>query len=126
MMEPVPPDRILAPTLIWLGTRPRASLERLAERGFRRVQLSAAHESIRPRDLDRSGRRELLALLRRLDVAPGGLDVPVPAERLPEERAVLAHSVPVDPRLSRRSFSAAMAGRSASTRGPYEPVSSSR
>ncbi len=92
MLEPPPPDRMLAPTLIWLGPRPRASLERLADRGFRRVQLSAAQETLRPRDLDRSGRRELLTLLRRLDLAPGGLDVPVSAARLIDpqtaERAV--------------------------------------
>lgn len=81
------PDPRLAPTLGCLGARPRASLEGLSELGFRRVQLSSAQESLRPRELDRSGRRELLSLLRRLDMTAGGLDVWVPPARLRETQS---------------------------------------
>jgi sugar phosphate isomerase/epimerase len=82
MPEHTPPDASLAPTLAWIGLPPRAGLERLAGLGYRRVQLSAAQETLRPRELDRSGRRELASLLRRLDLAPAGLDVPLAAARL--------------------------------------------
>lgn len=48
--------------------------------GFRAVQLNAAQPGIRPRELDRSGRRELAALLRRNDMACAGLDLWIPPE----------------------------------------------
>ena len=48
--------------------------------GFRAVQLNAAQPGIRPRELDRSGRRELAALLRRSDTACAGLDLWIPPE----------------------------------------------
>ena len=57
------------------------------------------------------------------------LQRPVPADPLLAERPVLAHWVPaapVDPLLSRQSFSAAMAGSTPSTRATYEPAPRSR
>ena len=59
-----------------------AALERLAAAGVRRVQLSASQVTLRPRELDRSGRRDLLILLRRLELSAGGLDAWVPTARL--------------------------------------------
>jgi sugar phosphate isomerase/epimerase len=46
--------------------------------GFRAVQLSAAQPGLRPRELDRSGRRELLARLRMLRLPAAGLDLWIP------------------------------------------------
>ena len=68
----------LAPTLAPLGDRPRVALERLAAAGFSRVQLSAAQPGLRPRELDRSARRDLLATLRRLGLGAVGLDLWLP------------------------------------------------
>src|SRR2546426_244768 len=87
-MEQHLPDPRLAPTLACLGPRPRAALERLAAAGFRRVQLSASQETLRPRELDRSGRRDLLILLRRLELSAGGLDAWVPPARLRDPESV--------------------------------------
>jgi hypothetical protein len=42
--------------------------------GFRSVQLSAAQPGLRPRELDRSGRRDLLARLSRLQMPAAGLE----------------------------------------------------
>ena len=39
-----------------------------------RVQLSAAQAGLRPRELDRSARRDLLATLRRRELAVAGID----------------------------------------------------
>src|SRR5262249_50109421 len=41
-------------------------------------QLDAAAPGLRPRELDRSGRRDLAALLRRLELAFSGLDLWIP------------------------------------------------
>jgi sugar phosphate isomerase/epimerase len=65
-----------------LGDQPRAALDRLASMGFRHVQLSAAQPGLRPRDLDRSARRDLLARLRRLAMSASGLDLWIPSSHL--------------------------------------------
>ncbi|MHC4769132.1 MAG: hypothetical protein ACYTEI_10530 [Planctomycetota bacterium] len=70
----------MAPTLAALGDRPRSALDRLSRMGYRSVQLSAAQPGVRPRELDRSGRRDLLALLWRLQMAAAGLDLWIPTE----------------------------------------------
>ncbi|MFG0330159.1 MAG: hypothetical protein ACF8PN_09705 [Phycisphaerales bacterium] len=59
---------------------PRPALKRIAEAGFRFVQLSAALPTMRPRELDRSARRDLLARLRRLELTLSGLDLWIPEE----------------------------------------------
>ncbi|MEO1008315.1 MAG: hypothetical protein AAFX79_07090 [Planctomycetota bacterium] len=48
--------------------------------GFRAVQLDATHPQTRPRDLDRSARRDVAALLRRHEVACSGVDLWIPPE----------------------------------------------
>lgn len=62
--------------------------------GFRAVQLNAAQPGIRPRELDRSGRRDLAAFLRRSDMACAGLDLWIPPEHFKDstraDRAVEA------------------------------------
>ena len=78
----VPADATLAPTLTGLGERPRVVLDRLAEYGFRAVQLSASQPGLRPPELDRSGRRDLAGRLRRLALAAAGLDLWIPRAQL--------------------------------------------
>ncbi len=73
---PLPP---LAPTLEALPLAPRRALERLAALGLRHVQLSATQGGLRPRDLDRSARRDLAAILRRHELAVSGIDAWIPA-----------------------------------------------
>ena len=77
---PTAPDQCLAPTLEAMGDRPRSALDGLARMGFRSVQLSAAQPGLRPRELDRSGRRDLLTRLRRLRMPAAGLDLWIPTE----------------------------------------------
>ena len=50
--------------------------------GLRGVQLSAAQPGIRARDLDRSGRRDLLAAARRNELELSGIDAWMPAETM--------------------------------------------
>lgn len=71
-----------APTLAPLvaGGDPRAVLQLLADAGFHHVQLSAALPGMRPRDLDRSARRDLLARLRRIELTAAGVDLWIPEE----------------------------------------------
>jgi sugar phosphate isomerase/epimerase len=68
----------LAPTLAALVGPPRAAMGRLSKLGFRHVQLSAAQGGLRPRELDRSARRDLLSTLRRHELRPAGLDLFIP------------------------------------------------
>jgi sugar phosphate isomerase/epimerase len=64
----------LAATIAPLPASPRQTFDRLREMGFRHVQLSAAQPGLRPRDLDRSARRDLLATLRRRELNLSGID----------------------------------------------------
>ncbi|MEE9129252.1 MAG: hypothetical protein V3T84_04490 [Phycisphaerales bacterium] len=77
-MAGIHPQLPLAPTLGPLGDQPRAALDRLADMGFRYVQLCATQRGMRPRDLDRSARRDLLVRLRRLEMQVSGLDLWIP------------------------------------------------
>lgn len=61
------------------GADPRALIERTAAAGFRWVTLDAAAPGLRARELDRSGRRDLAALLRRLELGLAGLDLWIPS-----------------------------------------------
>ncbi len=73
----------LSPTLgpfVAGGLNARGGLQAIADGGFRSVQLSAALASMRPRELDRSARRDLLARLRRLELGVSGLDLWIPLE----------------------------------------------
>jgi len=57
----------------------RAALARVSSLRFRHLQLSATQAGLRPRDLDRSARRDLLATLRRHELELSGLDCWIPA-----------------------------------------------
>jgi sugar phosphate isomerase/epimerase len=57
---------------------PRAAIQWAAGLGYRSVQLDAAAAGVRPRELDRSGRRDLAASLRRLELGFSGLDLWIP------------------------------------------------
>jgi sugar phosphate isomerase/epimerase len=70
----------LSPILTDVATSPRAALECVASLGFRWVQLCATQPGLRPRELDRSGRRDLRATLCRYGLAPSGLDCWIPPE----------------------------------------------
>jgi sugar phosphate isomerase/epimerase len=89
----------LAPTLAPLvrdatGVEIRAALDRLSLLGFLFVQLSAVQPGFRPRDLDRSARRDLLATLRRKSMTICGLDAWIPVAHFTDpihvDRAVTA------------------------------------
>lgn len=60
----------------------QASSGRPAPTGLRGVHIDATRSGLRARDLDRSGRRDLAAMLRRLELACSGVDVFVPGEHL--------------------------------------------
>ncbi|HWB19142.1 MAG TPA: hypothetical protein VG711_02495 [Phycisphaerales bacterium] len=87
----IPP---LAPTIAALGDDVRESLSRLSSAGFRHAQLSSLQAGTRPKDLDQSGRRDLAATLKRLELTAAGVDCWVPTEHFvdPErvDRAVAA------------------------------------
>src|SRR5690606_35381914 len=87
-------DMPLAPTLAALPGEPRRSIDRLHELGFRFIQLSATHPGLRPRELDQSARRDLLATLRRRERSPAGVDLWIPPEHFADaaqvDRAVAA------------------------------------
>jgi sugar phosphate isomerase/epimerase len=73
---------------------PRGAIEWAAGAGFRSVALDGAAAGVRARDLDRSGRRDLAALLRRLRLGLAGIDLWIPPEHLMDparqERALSA------------------------------------
>lgn len=58
----------------------RATLALARQAGFRAIQLNAAATGLRPRDLDRSARRDLAAALRRAELGFSGLDLWIPPE----------------------------------------------
>jgi sugar phosphate isomerase/epimerase len=84
----------LGPLVRQLGGTVRGAVDRLAQLGFESVQLDATLKGVRPRELDRSGRRDLHALVRRRGARAAGLDCFIPPEHYtsPEygERALAA------------------------------------
>lgn len=58
----------------------RTMVEWVAGAGARGVQIDATMAGVRPRELDRSGRRDLASLLRRVELVCTGVDVFVPPE----------------------------------------------
>jgi sugar phosphate isomerase/epimerase len=79
---------------------PRAAVQWAAALGYRAVQLDASAPGIRPRELDRSGRRDLAALLRRLELSFSGLDLWIPpahfADPAQADRALAATSAALE------------------------------
>lgn len=60
----------------------RGAITVARQAGYRGLVLDATDPQTRPRELDRSARREIASLLRRNDLACAGVDVFVPAEHL--------------------------------------------
>jgi sugar phosphate isomerase/epimerase len=60
------------------ATDARARIEWAASLGVRALQLDATAPDLRPRELDRSARRDVASLLRRLEVGFAGLDCSIP------------------------------------------------
>lgn len=58
----------------------RAQLQFARGAGYRGAQLNAAAPGVRPRELDRSARRDIAALLSRHELALSGVDLWIPAE----------------------------------------------
>lgn len=77
-------DLTLAPTLGPLvqatGKPARQTLTRLAELGFGAVQLDATLPGLRPRELDTTARRDLIATTKRSGLIIAGLDFFIPIE----------------------------------------------
>ena len=57
----------------------RAHLEAIAEMGLAWVTLDATHPELRARRLGRTARRDIAALLRRLELMPSGIDLRIPS-----------------------------------------------
>lgn len=68
-----------APWTVRREVDPRQAIAFVASH-TRHIQLDATLAGIRPRELDRSARRDLAALLRRLDLTLSGLDLWIPPE----------------------------------------------
>lgn len=72
----------------------RALLAQVSRAGVRSIQLDAAMPTLRPRELDRSARRDLAALLRREELSRSGADLWIPADHFAspahQDRAVQA------------------------------------
>lgn len=80
-VEDDPRPRV-AVTLAPLDPEPRMGLRQAARLRVPAVQLSAGQVGTRPRDLDRSGRRDLLVAARRLELEIAGIDAWFSSEAL--------------------------------------------
>lgn len=78
----------LAPLLSAMPDETRRAINRAAEMEFRFVQLSATQAGMRPRELDQSARRDLLAVLRRHELSLAGLDLWIPVEHFRDEAQI--------------------------------------
>lgn len=92
----------------------RAGLPRLRAGGFAGITLDAARPGLRPRELDRSARRDLAAALRRADLGFAGLDLWIPPDHFaqPEhqERALSAALSALELAADLRSLAGGVAG----------------
>lgn len=61
---------------------PRDLIADIADAAFHAICLDATHPGLRPRELDRSARRDLAALLRRSGLTPAGIDCLIPPAHL--------------------------------------------
>lgn len=64
------------------GADPRAPIEAVAALGVRGVVIDVSSPGLRPRELGRSARRDLAAILRRRELELAGLDLFIPPEHL--------------------------------------------
>lgn len=65
-----------------IGTDPRTQIAWVGGAGYHAVQLNAAAPGVRPRELDRSARRDVAALLRRNGLVSSGIDLFIPPSHL--------------------------------------------
>lgn len=65
-----------------IGADPRTQIAWAGDAGFAAVQLDATAPSVRPRELDRSARRDLGATMRRRGLACSGVDLFIPPAHL--------------------------------------------
>jgi sugar phosphate isomerase/epimerase len=72
----------------WAGG-PRTAIEWASAAGFRAVQLDGSAPGIRARELSRSARRDIAALLRRRELAFSGLDLWIPPEHFVDGQRVM-------------------------------------
>ena len=77
-------DLRLAPTIRPIATQyagsARRAITQIAEAGFTAIQLDAAMPGLRPRELDTSARRDLLATLARTGLSLAGIDLFIPPD----------------------------------------------
>lgn len=78
----------LAPLITAAGPDPRLAINSIAQAGFRHIQLNAVQPGLRPRELDQTGRRDLLAVMRRREITPSGMDFWIPTEHFLENEHV--------------------------------------
>lgn len=104
---------------------PRAAVAWVATLGVRTIALDATLDGIRPRQLDRSARRDLAALLRRRELGLTGLDLWIPPEHLLDPARVQRATDAITDALACAAELAALAGAtpSAGGRGPAGIVS---
>ncbi len=83
---PAGSDLALAPTLRPLvrhrGQGVRQVVDALASSGFEAIQLDAGLAGMRPRELDKRARQDLLAMLARRSMRAGGVDLFIPRQHL--------------------------------------------
>lgn len=65
-----------------IGTDPRSQIAWAGGAAYRAVQLDGTARGVRPRELDRSGRRDVAALLRRHGLVSSGVDLFIPPDHL--------------------------------------------
>jgi len=79
-MHQPPFDLALSTLGVSPAMKPRRVFERAAGAGFRAIMLDSARAGVRPRELDRSARRGLASLLRRLELRLAGAELWIPPE----------------------------------------------
>ncbi len=111
MTSPDDPRPRVAVTLAALDAEPRMGLRQAARLRAPAVQLSAGQIGTRPRDLDRSGRRDLLVAARRLELDIAGIDAWFSPEALTDPERVdpamtaIMESIELAAELGRRPIS---------------------
>jgi len=101
----------------------RLRLESVPAMGFRAVTLDGTAPAVRARDLDRSGRRDLAALMRRRELTCAGVDLWIPPEHFSDpantDRALeaLLAAIELAADLSRLSASAVVSTSAGSPAG---------
>jgi len=68
------------------GDSIKSALDRIAAIRLRHVQIASTMPGLRPRELDRTARRDLAASLRRRELALSGIDAWIPHEHLVDAR----------------------------------------